>query len=629
VRDVVVAYWEGVAAREEMEILQASTTSARQQLAAVQAGIEVGKLPRSASAEVIVAVALREDEAIAAEEAQTARAIELARLLGLELDPRRAVLALAEHAEDLPPLPTAQTTLAQALEHNPQLAAARTNAKGATIEVDVADNGLLPALDLSLSAATQGNAAAANTAFRQLSRGRSYELQASLTFQTALGRHAAKGALGVARGQLHRAQLTEADITAQIRAAVLRHLTTLDAASRRLRALADATDAATLDLAAEKARFEAGRRHQLRCLAPPGRVDPGPPARPARAHQLPGSRRRARRPHRRDRRPARGPTPLSPTARVRSWDALSQDRSPGTPPPPLPCRHAPNFRRSHPGTPFADTRTKETTVDIAREPLSRGKARSRTVIAAAVVVGLAGTTLALGRVRSAAPSLERASVYIDTVKRGALVRDIQATGTLVPEEVHWLSAIAPARVERILVHPGATVAADTILLELTNPELELTALEAERQLASVQSDLTNLEATLDGFASRSSRRWPPCAPSWPMPAVAPPPTKRWRKRASSPSSSAARPGTARPRWRDGSSSRKSAWRCWRAPTALRSPPPASRSRDSARWPMRAAARSTRSKCAPACPGCCSSWPCRRGNPWSRARRWPRSRAPIG
>jgi multidrug resistance efflux pump len=135
-------------------------------------------------------------------------------------------------------------------------------------------------------------------------------------------------------------------------------------------------------------------------------------------------------------------------------------------------------------------------MDIARTPTGHRHGRTTVLV---VLVGLAGTTFALGRVRAAPPSLPRASVWIDTVKRGALVRDVEATGTLVPEEVHWISAAAPARVERILVRPGSTVAADTVLLVLANPELTLTALEAERQLASVQADLANLQATLEGL----------------------------------------------------------------------------------------------------------------------------------
>ena len=146
---------------------------------------------------------------------------------------------------------------------------------------------------------------------------------------------------------------------------------------------------------------------------------------------------------------------------------------------------------------IAELPLERTAMDIARAPSHRH--RRTAVLTALVVVGLAGMTFALGRVRAAAPSVDRASVWIDTVKRGPLVREVQATGTLVPEEIHWISAVAPARVERILVRPGATVAADTVLLVLTNPELTLTALEAERQLAGAQADLANLQATLEGL----------------------------------------------------------------------------------------------------------------------------------
>jgi HlyD family secretion protein len=137
-------------------------------------------------------------------------------------------------------------------------------------------------------------------------------------------------------------------------------------------------------------------------------------------------------------------------------------------------------------------------MDFARErPIMRG--RHTLAVAAAFVVALGGATFALGHLRAAAPSLERSSVWIDTVTRGPLVRDVQATGVLVPEQIHWISAVAPARVDRILVQPGANVRADTVLLVLTNPELELTALEAERQLAGAQADLANLQATLEGL----------------------------------------------------------------------------------------------------------------------------------
>src|SRR5439155_7808757 len=92
--------------------------------------------------------------------------------------------------------------------------------------------------------------------------------------------------------------------------------------------------------------------------------------------------------------------------------------------------------------------------------------------------------------------VDRSSVWMDTVARGPMLREVQGQGTLVAEEVRWITAIAPARVERVIVLPGAKVQADTVMVELINPDLELAAMEADRQLAAAQSELVNLAATL-------------------------------------------------------------------------------------------------------------------------------------
>ncbi len=135
-------------------------------------------------------------------------------------------------------------------------------------------------------------------------------------------------------------------------------------------------------------------------------------------------------------------------------------------------------------------------MDVVRARPRRSPVRP--VLYGLAVVAVAGVTVGLGRLRAAAPVVDRASIWIDTVKRGPLVREIQAQGLLVPEEVRWISAVAPARVERVLVQPGAAVRADTVLMVLANSDLELAALEAERQLASAHSDLVNLQASLEG-----------------------------------------------------------------------------------------------------------------------------------
>nr|WP_217439581.1 MULTISPECIES: HlyD family efflux transporter periplasmic adaptor subunit [unclassified Myxococcus] len=106
-------------------------------------------------------------------------------------------------------------------------------------------------------------------------------------------------------------------------------------------------------------------------------------------------------------------------------------------------------------------------------------------------------TVGLGRLRPAAPSVDRASVWLDTVKRGPMVRQVKGAGTLVPEYIRWLTADTAGRVERIHVRPGATVKADTLLMELANPDVQLQMLEAERQLASAEAEFIQMRMTLE------------------------------------------------------------------------------------------------------------------------------------
>ncbi len=94
--------------------------------------------------------------------------------------------------------------------------------------------------------------------------------------------------------------------------------------------------------------------------------------------------------------------------------------------------------------------------------------------------------------------LDRAGVWTGTKsKRGTLIREVQGQGTLVPEEIRWLSAPASGRVEKLPIKAGTVVTPDTILVELSNADVELAALEAARQLASAEAELANLAASLD------------------------------------------------------------------------------------------------------------------------------------
>ncbi|MCP3062823.1 HlyD family efflux transporter periplasmic adaptor subunit [Myxococcus sp. K38C18041901] len=130
-------------------------------------------------------------------------------------------------------------------------------------------------------------------------------------------------------------------------------------------------------------------------------------------------------------------------------------------------------------------------------PKAKKPRRKPWVFAIGGALALILVTVGLGRLRPAAPSVDRASVWLDTVKRGPMVRQVKGAGTLVPEYIRWLTADTAGRVERIHVRPGAQVKADTLLMELSNPDVQLQMLEAERQLASAEAEYIQMRMTLE------------------------------------------------------------------------------------------------------------------------------------
>jgi len=137
-------------------------------------------------------------------------------------------------------------------------------------------------------------------------------------------------------------------------------------------------------------------------------------------------------------------------------------------------------------------------MDIAR-PSSAGQRRRRQIIYAAVgIVLIALVTMGLSRLKPAAPTVERSTVWVDTVKRGSVLRQVRGLGTLVPMEgsIQFLPAITEGRVDKILALPGAQVKADTILLEMSNPQLTQEALDAQWKLKASEADYKNLEVAL-------------------------------------------------------------------------------------------------------------------------------------
>ena len=135
-------------------------------------------------------------------------------------------------------------------------------------------------------------------------------------------------------------------------------------------------------------------------------------------------------------------------------------------------------------------------MDIPRESDARKRRVRRIILLSLGVVAVLLITLGLSRLGPAAPTVERATIWPDTVKRGPMVRDVHGLGTLVPEDILWIPAVTDGRVKHRLL-PGVAVKPDTILLELTNPELEQAALDAEWQLKQALADGNSLKAQLD------------------------------------------------------------------------------------------------------------------------------------
>src|SRR5882672_12935641 len=135
-------------------------------------------------------------------------------------------------------------------------------------------------------------------------------------------------------------------------------------------------------------------------------------------------------------------------------------------------------------------------MDIAIPQNPRTKTIRRLVLAAAALLAVTGISFALSRLRPAAPSVDGTSLFSDTVKRGDMLRAVHGTGTLIPEDIQWIPALNTARVSKIILHPGAIVKPDSIILELSNPELERDTLDAEYQLKAAEAQYTSVKAQM-------------------------------------------------------------------------------------------------------------------------------------
>jgi HlyD family secretion protein len=136
-------------------------------------------------------------------------------------------------------------------------------------------------------------------------------------------------------------------------------------------------------------------------------------------------------------------------------------------------------------------------MDIPRpSAVARQKRIRRLIFSIAGLVVIVLVTVGLAQLKPAAPTVERGSIWPDTVKRGSMIRQVRGPGTLVPEDIRWIPATTNGRVERRLALPGTVVEPDTVILELSDEQVEQEALDAEYQLRAAEADLASLKVRL-------------------------------------------------------------------------------------------------------------------------------------
>lgn len=135
-------------------------------------------------------------------------------------------------------------------------------------------------------------------------------------------------------------------------------------------------------------------------------------------------------------------------------------------------------------------------MDIARPDVRRRKTIRRYIYIGAALLVIVVVTAALSRLKPAAPSVDRSTIWTDTVKRGAMLREVRGLGTLVPETVWVIPAATDGRVAKRYLLPGTPVKANTVIFDLTNPQLQQEALDAEYQMKGAQASYEQTKADL-------------------------------------------------------------------------------------------------------------------------------------
>jgi outer membrane protein TolC len=259
VREVVVAYWDLVLALRSVEIAQSSLGLAQERLRITQAAIRGGGVAATEALAVEQIIAAREEAVLDAELTVLERSLALRRLVGMEIGPDQLGLVTAT---DLG-LPAVEwdlgAMLADAYRTSPELALLASQGELAEIEVEVTENGLLPQLDLTLSAGPSGTDNSPGDPLVNMVTLDGYAVSAGLTYRQSLGKHAAAGASRAARAERRKIKIDEADLRIQLAQSLTETIVVARAAERRVELARRTIELAAKNIVAEQSRFQLGK----------------------------------------------------------------------------------------------------------------------------------------------------------------------------------------------------------------------------------------------------------------------------------------------------------------------------------------------------------------------------------
>ncbi len=259
IRDLIAAYWEVAYAWSDLEIRRSSLDLARERRRLTDASVRGGATAPTEVLAVDQVIAQREEEVVVAELTVTERSLEFRRQAGLEISPTeidvRVDSPLAAQVQSI----EIGNVVALALQRSPEIAALEVQGRGAQLEIEITDNGLLPRLDINVFATPSGTDDTFAGSVENVADGDEYEVGGGLTLQHSFGRRAAKGASRRAQAERQRVRINMADMRRQIAQAAAQAVALARSAERRMQLSRTAIDLTEKNIKAETGRFELGR----------------------------------------------------------------------------------------------------------------------------------------------------------------------------------------------------------------------------------------------------------------------------------------------------------------------------------------------------------------------------------